>query len=175
MKAAVLLVLLTALPAAAQTPERLPLFTVDAHAATVGLPQAEGWVPVVSDDTMLPGRNWGLSTGATIYPFRLGLITFGAGASGDHRQGQRRVADHHVGFRCDRHHSHHSSRAHGHHESRATGIDQLRTQAGMELFERRHRRLKSHERADAAGSTPAVEVPEAWNRRSTSAAARGGS
>ena len=30
-------------------------------------------------------------------------------------------------------------------------------------------------RADAVGTTPAIVVPEAWNQRSTSAAARGGS
>ena len=79
---ALVLVLLAVSPATAQPPrENLPLFTVDAHAATVGLPQAEGWVPVVSDDTELPGRAWGFGGGATIYPLRLGLITFGFGAS----------------------------------------------------------------------------------------------
>ena len=61
-----LLLLLGAMPAAAQTREPLPLFAIDLHAATVGLPQAEGWVPVVSTDTALPGRNWGLSGGGTI-------------------------------------------------------------------------------------------------------------
>jgi hypothetical protein len=65
----------------AQSSERLPLFTVDMHAATVGLPQAEGWVPAVVLDSELPGRNWGVAGGATVYPFRLGLITFGFGAS----------------------------------------------------------------------------------------------
>src|SRR4030095_14399414 len=79
--ALVILILLIARPVLAQAPERLPWFTIDAHAATVGLPQAEGWVPPVSADTELPGRNWGVSTGATVYPFRLGIITFGAGAS----------------------------------------------------------------------------------------------
>lgn len=73
--------LLASLPAAAQTRERLPWFTVDLHAATVGLPQAEGWVPVVATDTVLPGRNWGLVVGGTVYPARLGLVTFGIGAS----------------------------------------------------------------------------------------------
>jgi hypothetical protein len=29
----------------------------------------------------LPGRNWGVAVGGTIYPFRLGPITFGVGAS----------------------------------------------------------------------------------------------
>ena len=68
--ALIVAILLIAGPVCAQTRERLPWFTIDAHAATVGLPQAEGWVPDVSADTELPGRNWGLSTGATVYPFR---------------------------------------------------------------------------------------------------------
>ena len=78
---AVLALLLSAVPAAAQSPDRLPWFTVDLHAATVGLPQAEGWVPDVPPDTQLPGRNWGVGAGATVYPFRLGFMTFGIGAS----------------------------------------------------------------------------------------------
>jgi hypothetical protein len=74
--------LLVAVPAAAQQPrEKLPLVVADLHAATVGLPQSEGWVPVVSDDTELPGRAWGFGGGATIYPLRLGIMTFGFGAS----------------------------------------------------------------------------------------------
>src|SRR4030095_4184878 len=86
--ALVILILLIARPVLAQAPERLPWFTIDAHAATVGLPQAEGWVPPVSADTELPGRNWGVSTGATVYPFRLGIITFGAGGLVIGRQGR---------------------------------------------------------------------------------------
>lgn len=78
---AVFALLLAASPAAAQSPERLPWFTVDLHAATVGLPQAEGWVPAVPPDTELPGRNWGVGAGATVYPLRLGFITFGLGVS----------------------------------------------------------------------------------------------
>ena len=75
------LVLSLAGSASAQNAERLPWIAIDLHAATVGLPQAEGWVPDVSADTELPGRNWGLSGGATVYPFRAGLMTFGIGAS----------------------------------------------------------------------------------------------
>jgi hypothetical protein len=78
---AVFALLLAAAPAAAQSPDRLPWFAVDLHAATVGLPQAEGWVPVVPLDTKLPGRNWGVGAGATVYPLRLGFVTFGIGAS----------------------------------------------------------------------------------------------
>ena len=78
---AVLALLLSAVPAAAQSPDRLPWFTVDLHAATVGLPQAEGWVPDVPPDTQLPGRSWGVGAGATVYPLRLGFMTFGIGAS----------------------------------------------------------------------------------------------
>lgn len=74
--------LLAAAPALAQpVREKLPLFVIDAHAATVGLPQAEGWVPVVSGDTELPGRKWGLGAGATIYPLRFASVAFGLGAS----------------------------------------------------------------------------------------------
>lgn len=67
--------------ATAQTTERLPLFAVDLHAATIGLPQAEGWVPVVSATTKLPGRYWGLVAGANVYPFKLGIMTIGVGLS----------------------------------------------------------------------------------------------
>jgi hypothetical protein len=78
---AVCVLLCVASSAMAQTRERLPWFAIDLHAATVGLPQAEGWVPVVSADTELPGRNWGVSAGGTVYPLRAGLFTFGVGAS----------------------------------------------------------------------------------------------
>ena len=75
-------VLLLSAPAAAQTnTDRLPWFVVDAHAATVGLPQAEGWVPDLTGTPVFPGRNWGIAGGATVYPFRMGRMTIGVGAS----------------------------------------------------------------------------------------------
>jgi hypothetical protein len=74
--------LLAAAPASAQDGERLPWFAVDLHGASVGLPTAEGWIPVpVIGDTPLPGRGLGFSGGATVYPLRLGNITFGAGVA----------------------------------------------------------------------------------------------
>ena len=76
----VVVVLLIAAPAFAQTRERLPWFAVDLHVATVGLPTAEGWVPAVPADTELPGRAWGVAGAITAYPFRLGIMTFGFGA-----------------------------------------------------------------------------------------------
>jgi hypothetical protein len=76
------LALLTAAPAFAQTKERLPWFAIDLHAASVGLPTAEGWIPVpVLGDTPLPGRGFGVAAGGTVYPLRLGIFTFGFGAS----------------------------------------------------------------------------------------------
>ena len=55
-----LVILLTSAPVNAQTPERLPWFAVDLHAASVGLPTAEGWIPVpVLGDTPLAGRTFG--------------------------------------------------------------------------------------------------------------------
>lgn len=75
------LMAMSVVPAAAQQPGHLPWFAVDLHAATVGLPQAEGWVPALPATTVYPGRNWGVSGGATVYPLKLGLFTFGLGAS----------------------------------------------------------------------------------------------
>ena len=66
----------------AQTREPLPWFAIDLHAGSIGLPTAEGWIPVpVIGDTPLPGRGWGLSGAATVYPFKLGIMTFGFGAA----------------------------------------------------------------------------------------------
>jgi hypothetical protein len=74
--------LLASLPASAQQREPLPWFAIDLHAASVGLPTAEGWIPVaVIGDTPLPGRGLGVSAGATAYPFKLGVMTFGFGAA----------------------------------------------------------------------------------------------
>jgi hypothetical protein len=78
----IVLLLLNSWPAFAQTRERLPWFAVDLHAASVGLPTAEGWIPVpVIGDTPLPGRGFGVAGGATVYPFKLGIMTFGFGAA----------------------------------------------------------------------------------------------
>jgi hypothetical protein len=80
--AAVVLSVLLASPAAAQEREPLPWFAIDLHGASVGLPTAEGWIPVpVIGDTPLPGRGFGVSGAATAYPFRLGIMTFGFGAA----------------------------------------------------------------------------------------------
>ncbi len=73
------LLLFLAAPAAAQTSERLPWFTVDLHGAWVGLPSAEGWVPLVPATTPLPGRGWGIAGGATVYPLKFGVATLGLG------------------------------------------------------------------------------------------------
>lgn len=71
-----------AMSAVAQEPDpRVPWFVVDLHAATVGLPQAEGWVPTLPVGTQLPGRNWGVAGGASVYPLRFSKIAFGVGAS----------------------------------------------------------------------------------------------
>jgi len=161
--ALVILILLVARPVRAQAPERLPWFTIDAHAATVGLPQAEGWVPDVSADTELPGRTWGLSTGATVYPFRLGLITFGAGASVIVGKGSGQSLTITSGSGASA-------------TTRTTpvvhtGITSLVPQLSINFG----RKLgwsylsaglgvsKVTSRADAVGSTPAIEVPAAWN------------
>lgn len=67
-------------PAPAQTKEPLPFFAIDLHAASVGLPTAEGWIPAVSSNTQIPGRGLGVAAAVTAYPFRLGIMTVGIGA-----------------------------------------------------------------------------------------------
>jgi hypothetical protein len=80
--AMVMCALLAAVPASAQERERLPWLAIDLHAASVGLPTAEGWIPaLVIGDTPLPGRALGVSAAATAYPFKVGIITFGFGAA----------------------------------------------------------------------------------------------
>jgi len=75
------LALAASAPASAQTSDRLPWFAVDLHGAWVGLPSAEGWVPALPATTPLPGRGWGVAGGATVYPLKLGVATFGLGVA----------------------------------------------------------------------------------------------
>jgi hypothetical protein len=165
MHVAVLIaLLLAAAPAAAQpAKENLPLFAADVHAATVGLPQAEGWVPVVSANTELPGRNWGLGAGAMIYPIRLGVITFGVGASMLTGRGSGESLTITTG-----------SGASASTEVTPvvhTAVTHLMPQIGINFG---HKlgwsyvsagvgRSKVTSSADAAGTTPGQIVPEAWN------------
>ena len=162
--AATIVALAVALPASAQTRERLPLFTADLHAATVGLPQAEGWVPAVSADTELPGRSWGFVGGANVYPFRLGVITFGFGASFATAKGK----------------SESLTITSGSGETAKTtvtpvvhtGITSFIPQVSMNFG---HKfgwsylsaglgRSKVSSSADAVGTTPGIVMPEAWNQ-----------
>lgn len=148
----------------AQAPEPLPRFTIDIHAATVGLPQAEGWVPVVSSDTELPGRAWGLGAGATYYPFRLGFMTFGIGASLTAGKGKGESQTIVSGSG--------SSRTTRITPVVRTGITNLAPQVSINFG----RKLgwsylsagiggsKVTSKADAVGTTPESVVPTAWNQ-----------
>ena len=75
------MLLLASSNATAQERERLPWFAIDLHAASIGLPTAEGWIPVVSEDTPIPDRGWGPAVAATVYPFHAGVMTIGFGAA----------------------------------------------------------------------------------------------
>jgi hypothetical protein len=152
------------LPAAAQNREPLPKFAVDLHAATVGLPQAEGWVPIVSADTPLPGRNWGVGAGATVYPFRRGIFTFGVGASVTTAKGDGESLTITSGSGASA-------------ITRITpivrtGITNLAPQLsinfghklGWSYLSAGLGRSKVTSRADAVGTAPEVVVPEAWSQ-----------
>lgn len=165
MRLALLLVLLAAVPAGAQTDEeRLPWFAVDLHAGSVGLPTAEGWIPVVSGDTPVPGRAWGLGAGATIYPVRFGIMTLGLGASISTARGKGESLTIATGSGAAA-------------TTRVTPI--VRTQVlnlipqlsinfghkfGWSYLSAGLGRTKVTSSADAVGATPQIIVPESWNQ-----------
>lgn len=154
--------LVASTPALAQTPDRLPWFSVDLHAATVGLPQAEGWVPVVSADTKLPGRNWGMAVGTTVYPLKLKIITFGVGASLITGKG---TGDSSIQLGSG------STATTKATQVVHTGITSLAPQLSMNFGHKRGwsylslgiGRSKVTSRSDALATTRGVIVPEAWN------------
>jgi hypothetical protein len=155
--------LLVSMPAAAQNPERLPWFAVDLHAATVGLPQAEGWVPPLGVTTVYPGRNFGVSGAATVYPFRLGIMTFGIGASISTAKASAETevltgtgATQTVTVT----------------QIVRTGVTNVIPQIslnfgrklGWSYISAGVGRTRVTSRADAMGATPEIVVPEAWNQ-----------
>ncbi len=167
MRLAFALALLAAIPAAAQQqPERIPLFVVDLHAATVGLPQDEGWVPVGSASTVYPGRYWGLAGGATVYPVRFRAVAFGVGASVITGSGTGETF---------------TTTGSGTTATKTlsrvvhTGITSLAPQVslnfghkfGWSYLSAGPATSKVRSRSDAIGTVPEIIVPEAWNRAIT--------
>jgi hypothetical protein len=151
-------------PASAQTKEPLPWFAIDLHAAMVGLPTAEGWIPVVSSDTPVPGRAWGVSGGATAYPLRLGIVTFGVGASWSAATGKGESLTIPSGSGATA-------------TPRTTPLvrtgvmhvtPQLSINFGHKLgwsyLSAGLGRTRVESRADAVGATPEVVIPAAWNQ-----------
>jgi hypothetical protein len=166
MRAALLALITVAIvtPASAQTREPLPWFAIDLHAATVGLPQAERWVPEVSGDTELPGRNWGVSAGATVYPFRLGLITFGFGASVIRGRGTSESLTIVTGSGATA-----TTRiTPAVHTAITSLVPQISINFGRKLgwsyLSAGLGRSKVTSFSEAVGSIPGTEVPEAWNQ-----------
>ena len=163
---AVWCLLLAAAPVAAQTSERIPLFAVDIHAATVGLPQAEGWVPAVSTDTVRPGRNWGIAAGAAVYPFRVGIITFGVGASFITARGTKEPVVVTTGSGATATTSVPTTPVV--HTAITSLAPQLSINFGRKLgwsyLSAGLGRSKVTSSTNAVGTTPAIVVPEAWNQ-----------
>lgn len=156
--------MLLATPAFAQTPsERLPWFAIDLHAGTVGLPQAEGWVPVVSADTELPGRAWGAGVGGTVYPLRVGIMTLGVGASFTTARGESASLSIVSGSG--------SSATTRVTPAVRTGITSLAPQLSINFGQKLGwsylsaglGRSKVTSSAEAVGATPGSVVPDSWN------------
>ncbi len=150
--------------AAAQAREPLPLLAVDLHAASVGLPSAEGWIPDVSLDTPVPGRAWGIAGGVTVYPLRIGFVTLGLGAAISSAQGKSDSIEIIEGSGATQ-------------TTRITPI--VRTQVlsltpqvsinfghklGWSYLSAGLGRTKVDSSADAVGITPQLVVPARWNQ-----------
>jgi hypothetical protein len=148
----------------AQVREPLPWFAIDLHAASVGLPTAEGWIPEVSADTPVPGRAWGLAGAVTVYPLRMGFATFGVGAAISSAQGKSDSIEIVQGSGADE-------------TTRITPI--VRTQVvsllpqlsinfghklGWSYLSAGIGRTRVDSSADAVGTTPQMVVPAAWNQ-----------
>lgn len=153
-------------PAFAQTPsERLPWFAIDLHAGTVGLPQAEGWVPAVSADTELPGRAWGAVAGATVYPLRFGIMTLGVGASVTTARGKSEPPEIVTGTGST------ATTSPATTPVVRTGITNLAPQLSINFGQRLGwsylsaglGRSKVTSSAEAVGATPGSVVPDSWN------------
>lgn len=160
----VLLSLLIAVPASAQTSERLPWFAVDLHGAWVGLPTAEGWVPALSADTPLPGRGWGLAGGATVYPLTLGVATFGLGVSLATGKGSSDPLTSTTGSGSTEKTTQTTTTV----TTQITSVlPQLSINFGHKLgwsyLSVGYGRTKVASSSDAFGSLAAITVPEAWN------------
>lgn len=160
---AAICVLLASVPAAAQNAPRLPWFAIDVHAATVGIPQAEGWVPALGTTTEYPGRNFGLSGGVTVYPFKLGLITLGIGAT---VSSAKATAETTVITGSG------ATQTITVTQVVRTGVTNLIPQVSLNFGRRLGwsyisggmGRTKVKSRADAIGTKPEIVVPEAWNQ-----------
>ncbi len=156
------LMLSTLLPASvfAQTREPLPWFAIDLHAASVGLPTAEGWIPDVAVDTPIPDRAWGVAAAGTVYPFRLGVMTIGFGAALSTAAGKSDAVEIIAGA-----------------DAPDTQIVRTRVTSllpqvsinfghklGWSYLSAGIGRTRVASSAEAAGSLPAVGVPAIWNQ-----------
>jgi hypothetical protein len=74
-------VLLLAVPAAAQTPDRVGGYVVDLRGATSGLPRDTVFFPGIPAETIVPARGFGFDVGGHVYVFTLGPSRIGLGAN----------------------------------------------------------------------------------------------
>ncbi len=160
----VLLVLAVAAPVSAQTSPRLPWFSVDLHGSWVGLPTAEGWVPAVPVITPLPGRGWGVSGGATVYPVRFGVATLGLGFSMASGRGSSSALTSTTGTGA-------TAKTVATTTAVTTRITSLLPQLSVNFGNKRgwsylslgYGRSKVASRSEPFGTALALRMPEAWN------------
>jgi hypothetical protein len=150
--------------AIAQEREPLPWFAIDLHAASIGLPTAEGWIPEVSADTPVPDRAWGPAGTVTAYPVRFGIMTLGVGVGMSTARGKSDSLEIVSGTGASE-------------TVRITPIVRTKVinlvpqlsinfghKLGWSYLSAGLGRTKVESSADAVGITPQVIVPAAWNQ-----------
>jgi hypothetical protein len=73
--------LLAAVPAAAQAPDRVRGYVVDLRGATSGVPLATVFFPDIPAETTVPARGFGFDVGGHVYVLTLGPSRIGLGAN----------------------------------------------------------------------------------------------
>ena len=160
----VICLLFAAAHASGQTREPLPWFAIDLHAASVGLPTSEGWIPVVAEDTPIPDRAWGPAVAGTVYPFRIRIMTFGFGAAFSMASGKSDSLEIIEGTGVNQ-------------TTRVTPIMRTKVTSlipqvsinfghkfGWSYLSAGLGRTKVESSADAVGTEPQIIVPAAWNQ-----------
>ena len=163
----IVLVLIAAAPATAQThdePAAVVRGRCSCAPASACRPPKDGCRYRFWATLRYPAAALGIAAGATAYPLRLGIITFGAGVSVSAAKGKGESLTITTGSGATARHHRDASHADGNPQRHAASVDQLRETLGWSYLSAGLGVTESPSSADATGTMAQVIVPESWNR-----------